>query len=183
MPALTALPNSIVAGDTLEWTESANGYPASAGWTLKYGLLGPAGAQETVASAADGDSHAFTVPKATTATWEPGAYVWTSYAESATERFTVCTGTLNILPDPAVAPADTWARQTLEAIQDALAGRLASGRESFTINGQSISKIPAAQLEELLAAFEARVAREDEARKRLVTGGKKRRVLTVFSNR
>ena len=180
MPILSRLPSLVVSGDTLEWTETVNDYPASDGWTLKVGLLSGA-QQEELVSVADGAAHAFTITAATTATWEPGFYVWTSYVTNgAGARHTVGTGVVTVAPNPAVAPADTFARQALELIQTAILGRIPAGRESFTINGQSISKIPASQLEELLSKFEARVAREDRARSSMLTGGKKRRILATF---
>lgn len=113
-------PTSVTAGDTVAWTRSLSDYPASAGWVLSYALVA-ASIQYTITATASGDDHAVAVTAATTATWLPGEYAWQAVVTKTTERYTVGSGSLTILPNLAAQTAglDTrsHARKTLDALE------------------------------------------------------------------
>jgi hypothetical protein len=72
----------VIVGDTLAFTVTVPGYPASEGWTLKYRLIPRAsGSAIGFGSTASGAEHVVNVPAATTAAWAAGEYNWAAYVE------------------------------------------------------------------------------------------------------
>lgn len=94
----TKEPASVTAGDTLVWTKSLTDYAASAGWTLKYRLINATSKIDIVA-AASGADHAITVLASVSAAYVAGWYDWRAFVEKATERYTVGSGRMQILPN------------------------------------------------------------------------------------
>lgn len=120
-------PREITVGDSLSWKRSLSDYPASAGWKLHYALFN-ATAAYTIASFADGDDHAVSVPGTTTASWTAGRFDWSAYVTHADgRRVSLFTGAIKILPDLS-QPYDgrTHARKMLDAIEAVLEGRATS---------------------------------------------------------
>lgn len=121
----TVEPSSARAGDTWQWRrENLGDYPASA-WTLKY-YFRNASAHFDVTATADGDVYAVSVAKATTASLTVGAYDWTAVVESATERYEVGSGQLEVKYDfSAAANYDgrSFARSMLDAVEAALTAK------------------------------------------------------------
>ena len=120
----TTEPATIRAGDTLAWRrEDLTGdYPASAGWALAYRLVNAAGKID-IAASASGDAFAVSVAAATSAGYTAGAYTWVATVTKGAERYTVDTGSMQVLADLAAATtADTRsaARQALDAVDAAL---------------------------------------------------------------
>ncbi len=149
MSTLTQLPAKIIAGDTLKFTQSASDYPASAGWSLRYVLNGSAGII-TITSTASGADHLFIIASAVTSGWGAGLYAWTCYAVSGVERYTLLTGQVSILPDPALTTA-TDARSTLQirydAIKAVLEGDATPEQRRFKMpDGVEIDKAPGNEL-------------------------------------
>src|SRR3954470_4287579 len=110
VPALTTEPTSIVVGDTAVWTKSIPDYLPSAGWTLNYSLQGSTIAGNNAAlitfssSTSTGSTYSISVAKTVTDAWKPGNYRITSYVTGGTsERYTIETKDICILPDPSVA--------------------------------------------------------------------------------
>jgi hypothetical protein len=123
MEIATTEPTSLRAGDTWAWTRTLSDYPASA-WTLTY-YFRNATAKFDVVATASGDSYSVTVAKASTGKI-PGYYDWTAFVESATERYEVGTGRVQVLPNLAadtVHDGRSFARRMLDAIESALESR------------------------------------------------------------
>lgn len=99
----TTEPTSITAGDTLTWQKSLADYPAPT-WVLKYRLVNAAGKID-ITAAASGSDHLVSVSASTCAGYAAGHYTWTAWVETATERATVGSGTINVLPNLAVQTA------------------------------------------------------------------------------
>lgn len=156
-------PTELRAGNTWQWTrEDLADYPAPT-WTLKYALKNATDHIEIVASAS-GTYHAVTVARATTLGYAAGRYTWVAYVESATERFDVDDGTLEVLPAYAqasqVARDDrSHARIVLDAIEAVIEGRATKDQQAYTINGRSLERMP---IKDLLA-FRAQYKNEVEA--------------------
>ena len=85
--ALTGIPATVRAGDSVNWLLSFDGYPASAGWTLSVVLINAAD-KETLTGAASGDSYAVTATATETAAWDVGVYAWAALLTSGTDRVT-----------------------------------------------------------------------------------------------
>jgi len=96
------LANKITAGDTLSFLTTVADYPASAGWVLVY-LLIPrdTGSAITLTGSAEGNDHRIEAGASVTALWTPGHYSWVTYATMAGERYTLQSGQVEILPNPA----------------------------------------------------------------------------------
>lgn len=137
----TTEPQSVTAGDTLQWTIALPDYPASDGWTLKYNLVGAAG-QIAIESTPDSDDHLVSVSPATSAVYTPGRYRAAKYVEKGAdetlERVTL--GTLDMVVAPnlagATAASDTrsHARKVLDALEALIEGRATRSDKSYTID-------------------------------------------------
>lgn len=175
---LTKLPPTITAGDSLAFTISLSDYLASAGWSLSYVLLNASG-KINLSSTADGDDHSVSIVAAVTADYSPGDYKYTSFATNGTERHTVESGNVTILPDPAAQTTfdgRSHAELCLENINSILEGKATADNFSYSISGRSLSKY---SWEELITArnyYRAEVAAE----KRNAAGKSSNRILVSF---
>lgn len=165
----TTEPTTLRAGDTWKWTQSLSDYPASA-WTLKYRFKSPAGGFEIIASAS-GTDHAVTVAATTSAGYKAGTYTWAAWVEGGTsEKYTVGTGTCEVLPDlrstaaTALQDVRSHARKMLDAVQAWLESRDPAVAE-YEIAGRRMKYIPLADLLKLRQRYLAEVAAEDRAAK------------------
>src|SRR5437762_234647 len=139
-------PQTIVAGDTLSFTKSVPNYLPGDGWTLNYALQGKtlAGSYSaspiTFASTTNtGSTYSISVAKTTTSSYAPGDYRWTSYVTGGTsERYSVGSGDVTVLPDPSAAVPTSHAVRTLALIEAAMEGRIPRGLEETIIDGQTL---------------------------------------------
>lgn len=161
--ALTTEPASLTAGDTINWLIAVPDYPASAGWTLKYNGLCAAG-RIALTSTPSGDSHAVAVAKTTTADYVAGVYSFTKYVESTTERVTLDTLTIQVLPDLAAMTTAydnrSQAQKILDAIDNTINGTATSGMLAMTIDGTRLEKMTPEQLLNLRGVYAGLVWRE-----------------------
>lgn len=96
------LTDKITAGDTLSFLTTVADYPASAGWVLVYLLLPRStGTAITLTGTAEGDDHRIEAGASVTALWVAGDYSWVTYATKAGERYTLQSGAVKILANPA----------------------------------------------------------------------------------
>lgn len=140
----TIEPERIRSGDTIRWRrEDLLSYPASL-WTLTYILL-MTGRQIVITASADGNNFVVNVPAATSASYIAGTYSWTAAVSNGAERYTVSTGKMEVLPNPATQTAglDTrsHAKKVLDALEALLEGKATRDAQSITIAGQSITKM------------------------------------------
>lgn len=172
-------PTQLRAGDTWQWRrENLSAYPAST-WTLKY-YFRNATDKFNVTAAADGAQFAVSVPMATSADHAVGYYDWIAVVESATERYQVDSGRLQVLPNLAtdvVYDVRSFARKMLDHIEAALESR-ASADQLDLINAaldtRSITRDKSG-LMELRTRFAAEVAAEERAK----SGVRGNRILAV----
>lgn len=165
----TTEPTSARAGDTWQWRREdlSSDYPASA-WTLKY-YFRNASSYFDVTASADGDDFEVTVAKATTAGYTVGDYDWVAVVESATERFEIDAGRLEVTRNyatGAVYDGRTFARTVLEAVEAAILSKATGSQLDLVqaaLSERSLQYRPA-DLFVLRSKLQAEVRREDSAR-------------------
>ena len=173
---LTRMPDSFAAGTTLSYLRALSDYPPSAG-TLTVYLAGPSVAQAL--AVAEGDAHRVTFAAAETAKLPAGTYRFV-------ERFTATDGTVvDVTSDRVVVEPDltqaadgdmmSWMEKTLPILEAAIAGRLPTGLESYSIGGHAVSKIP---VQELMTIRDRIATRIDMAK----TGRISRQHFVTFTN-
>ena len=86
---------TLVAGDTLEFSVVVPDYPAADGWTLKYRLTprfaAPTQAPITLTATTNINGADYDVKSApaVTVTWAPGIYTWARWVEKSGARQTL----------------------------------------------------------------------------------------------
>lgn len=177
-PTTTATePHTHRAGDTLTWRRTVADYPATDGWALAYTLLSPTADKITLTATASGPDYLISVAAAATAAWPPGPRTWVARVTKGAEVHTICTGTLNVLPDLTAATTydgRSHARKMLDAIEAALLGAATAGQLDVLeadFNTRRI-KYDRAGLIKLRSLYAVEVAREDAAAGRGVGRGR-----------
>lgn len=155
-------PSHLRSGDTVQWRRTLPSYPPSEGWELRYTLVSQAAAY-TVTATVDGDGYLVGIAAAVTAGWAAGRYALTEYVVRGTERFTIDTTPLQVLPDLASASSGldtrTHARKVLDAI-DAWLESAAPVAGMVEVAGRRIQQYPLPDLLALRDRYRAEVARE-----------------------
>lgn len=160
-------PDTLRAGDNLQFYKTLPDFLPADGWTLKYNLRGKSIIDFTAGT--NGADHYVNVTAATTRDWQPGAYSLRGYVTDGTNIYTVITGMIEITDD-FVDVNETFdprshAKRTLELIESALEGRIPNGMENYSIAGRQISKIPIKDLRQLYDKYKQDVIMEDQAAK------------------
>jgi hypothetical protein len=167
----TTEPLQLRAGDTWTWSRSLTDYPAGS-WTLKYAFKNSTHDIQ-ITAAADGTDHLVTVAMATTAGYTKGRYKWVAYVESATERYTIGTGEVDVLPSyvaSGVLDDRTPARKALDALDAGLAQFGSNAHvHSYTIEGRTMQYRTFADFIAARDRLKQEVARE-EAGQRAAAG-------------
>lgn len=127
MADLTAIPTTITASDSYVITLSLSDYPASAGWSLTFGVAGPS--VDAWTSVASGDAHVLTLPSADTAQLTAGTYQTRLKATNAGVVDTIATGVMSVLPDLFTATAGEYTSywETLKAAAETALTTLMGG--------------------------------------------------------
>ena len=159
-------PTELRAGDTWKWTRSFADYPATT-WTLTYTLTQATTRKQIVASAS-GSDFSVTVAAATSAAYAEGEWSWVAAVASGSERYTLDSGTLTVLPDLAAASGGydgrSHAVKTLAAIKAWIESKGANaGVGEYEIAGRKMKYIPITDLLKLRQAYEAEVRGEQNA--------------------
>ncbi|MEO7066263.1 MAG: hypothetical protein ABI114_05115 [Rhodanobacter sp.] len=144
------IPTEVTAGDTISWRRIGGDYPASAGWVLAYTLLSAAAVFNATATP-DGDDFLIDVPAATSAAWAAGSYRVQEYVTSSdgTQRFTLATYALQVLPNAAAATAGMDTRTHAQIVLDSINAYLetkAPVYASMEINGRKLGYYTLADL-------------------------------------
>ena len=155
-----------VNGDTVKWNTSYSDYPSSA-WTLTVYLNGFITGSFTGSAASDNIGFNVTASAALTAALATGSYQVTEIATSGSERYTLSTTTITILPNPATADNGydprSHVRKVYEAIQACIEGRATSAESSITIAGRSLTRIPMSELLVMYKKYQELVRQEEQA--------------------
>lgn len=164
------VPPELRAGDTVTWLRSLPDRPASAGWELKYTLVGAAGVK-SFAATAEGEDHRVTVTAGTTRDWSAGPYTLVEYVEHDGERFTLGDYAVRVMPNLAEATGalDTrsHAQRVLDNLNAWLEGKSATAGE-MQLDGRRVRHHSLAELLALRDRYAAMVANELGGNKGLV---------------
>lgn len=174
-------PDTIIAGDTLDFTVTVADYPATDGWTLKYRLTprfsSPTQAPVTLTALtnADGTDYDVQASPATTAALAAGEYTWARWVEKTGARQTLSeSGALLVKADPALTvqgfDSRSHARKMLASIETALEVFGANPvMKSYTVGTRQYMRADIPDLLVLRDRYRNEVANEDAAAK--VAGG------------
>lgn len=163
----TTEPTQITAGDSLSWVRHLTAYPAGLGWVLHYVLLSAGKPPINIDSTASGDDHQIDLTAATTDGWAAASYRWTAYLTNDTQRVTLGSGAVDVLPDPTKVDASYDPRsenqKILDAITAVLAGELTNPIVKYRIGGREgreVERYSRLELLKLKTIYEQRVAVE-----------------------
>ncbi len=174
----TTEPLNVVAGDTVRWNRGdllAN-YP---GGTLSYTFIG---ANNPVVAVADATGTA-TLTASQTTSMMAGRWTFAASIVVGSERTTVNTGTVTVIPDPSLGASGTTnlshARRVLSAIEATIEGRASQSDLDVRLSdGRRIMSLAHTELLTLRNAYKSEVQREDIA-ERLARGDKPRNRILV----
>jgi len=115
---LNEIPQSLVQGNSLSWSQNLAEFPASA-WALSYALVS-ASNQIIITAAADGDNHLVEISPATSAAYVVGKYEYHKIITKldGSEKYKLGSGTFEILVDFAGATTGHDARSFVKKRQD-----------------------------------------------------------------
>ena len=158
--------NTIIAGETLSFTESHSDYKASDGWALTVYLRGQQDIE--ISGTADGDDFDCTVAYSTTVNWKAGNYWFETYVTKGSERYRVdygqCVITQGLMGVAGTHDGRSDVKQILDAIEATLLGRATRDQLSYSIAGRTLEKIPIPDLiqlrDKLKAEYESELAAE-----------------------
>lgn len=159
-------PQEIIVGNTIKWDrDDLTDYPASDSWVLSYVLIN-ATHKITITAAANGDGHRVEVSAATSAAYNAGTYQWKAFVSKSGERYDVDQGTMEVLPNFAVAStydSRSHAKKVLDAINAVIENRATVDQESYSIMGRSLKRTPMADLLLLKDKYQALYNKEQNA--------------------
>lgn len=166
-PRPTVEPQSIIAGDTLQFDRTVDNFSAADGWALSYTLTCPGKTPiQITGGVITSTSQTFNinVPGATTAAWVAGKYKWLAYvkgtgtaAAPSGERFVVGEGWIEVKANPETADTTTDYRSdakiNLDNIDAVLKNRTSADVQSYKINGRELVKMRVAELLQLRGVY------------------------------
>jgi hypothetical protein len=163
---LTAIPGTLVAGDTWDFLLSFADYPASEGWAASLYLRG-AGTL-TVAGVAEGDAFRVTVPASGDASSDvaAGSYVWAVRVENAGVAQTPESGTVVVKANPATAAAgdlQSEAERMLPVVRAELRARITgngSGYSELQVHNRALKLFTLEELRRYEKELAAELARQ-----------------------
>ena len=174
----------LILGDTLNFATTVAGYPASAGWVLKYRLVprtsGSAISITSTADSSDPAAHRVQVTASTTGAWAAGVCNWHSWVEQGTEKYSVSSGTITLVADPraATAPYDlrSEAQVALDNVRSVIRGKASADVLRYSIAGRSLERYGMDELIKLESRLSGEVMREQEAARLAAGLASKRRI-------
>ena len=170
-------PTTFRAGDSASWSESLPATPASAGWSLKYRLIYPAGTAFAFDATPNGDDYDVALTSADTSNWVAGNATLISWVEKVADKKTIAQKAITVLPDLTVAATHdgrTANKKALDAAEAALAAYLTGGKAmvaEYVVDGRQMKFRDSNQILELIAYYKPLVARENAALAMLEGGG------------
>jgi hypothetical protein len=158
---LTAIPDTITAGDSLSVTLSLSEYPATAGWVVSCALAGPT--VLTATATASGDQHLLALTSAQTTSLTPALYRWRLRATLGLVAETFDRGTMDVAPDLGAAAAGelaSYPEQMLAICRTARESILAGEMKMFQIGGRQVQMHTLAEVSREEAFWRREIARE-----------------------
>jgi len=178
-------PIEIIAGDTVKFLKEFDDYPVSESWALTYSWVSNVGAPVDVTATTSGTQYLVTIPAANTANMNAGPWYFQAYVTKAGERYTVDSGSTQVVRnfDPLAAATDLRShnKKMLDLLEAALEGRATDGIESHSIGGTPISLIPLERLKVLRDQYWSAYQREVKAEKLAKGLGGSRNIYVRFT--
>lgn len=159
-----SIPAKLVSGDTWSFVLSDSDHPAPT-WSASIYFENAASTFSATASDS-GSDHAFSIAAATTAEKKAGRYRWSIRVTDGTSSYTVETGWVDVVTDPAaegVHDPRSDARKLLDAVNATLLGRATSDQLAMSLNGRSISRTPLPELRQWRTDLREEVRTEEQA--------------------
>jgi hypothetical protein len=171
VPRPTVEPQSLVAGDTLQFDKTVSNFSPVDGWALSYILGAPDLKNISISGSvitSTGITFNINVPAATTKTYVPAKYSWAAFVTGsgtyAGQRFNVAQGQIEIKPNPAGQNVSfdtrSWAKRNLDLIDKFCEDRSAHDVQMYRIGGREITKMSGEEVLKWRAYFEQRVKQE-----------------------
>lgn len=138
-------------------------YTLDAGYSLTLTIVSTSGRQSLTAS---GNPLTFSADGSVSKLWIPGPYTYIVAFSKGTERHTVATGTLTVLPDvdaQTTFDGRTQAKRTLDAIEAVIEKRASTDQKQYTIAGRSLTKMDVVELLKIRDIYRMEVMRETRA--------------------
>lgn len=179
-------PLSAIAGDTIKFKRSWSDYP-TASWTLSYTLHSRTSDTSTATAAVTEDDNEYivTFSASDTASLTPGDYSLHGRITGGSELFTVYHGLLRIRQDVASAAAGddlrSFASKALATLETALISNLGAEFVTFSVDGQSFTRVPRDEAVKMRDKFKTEVLREQQAERLRQGIGTSRHIYTRFA--
>ena len=158
---LTAIPDTLTAGDSLSVTLSLSEYPATAGWVVSCALAGPT--VLTATATASGDKHILALTSVQTTTLTPALYQWRLRATLGLVVETFDRGTMDVAPDLGAAAAGdlaSYPEQMLALCRVARESILSGEMKTMAIGGRQVTFHTLADVNREEAHWRRALARE-----------------------
>ena len=179
----TKEPDAAREGDTIKWEKDLADYSAADSWVLKYAFRGNSSTID-ITAAASGKKHLISITAATSADYSSGVYDVLGWVEKGSERYTVYSGTIEILADLEAAGSSydgrTHVKKTLDAIEAVLENRATKEILESSIEGVAIKRIPHEELMAMRGRYLAWYKEELAAENIKLGMGTGRTILTRF---
>lgn len=160
-------PTKIVAGDTVSWTASYPDYPAGDSWVLTYEARGPKAF--SISTSASGDDFAVALTAADSDGYVPGKYTLYGLVSKGAERYTVYTGALEVVANPAEIQDGFEARghaaRMVALLEAAIENYAANPYQSITIAGRTSANWSLSELMKWRDVYRQEAKREEAAAK------------------
>lgn len=175
------VPKCIAAGSTLLFTETLNGFPATA-YALTFILSVNGVPLSGITAIPSGSDFVVSAPASTTSTWAPGRYIWAQRvtANSDSTITSAGSGSLSVTPD--FSQTITVPSQAkLVAVEATILKALANPNSSVNFNSQSFTSRNLKDLFDIRDRIQAQVDAERRIAGISNDGGSKR-IVTQFRN-
>lgn len=164
---LSAVPERINAGSSVEMTLGWSDYPADDGWTLALIFNGPTANFLSKSGSANGKSFDVTLSATDTGTLGTGAPTqgialrWFARVTKSGVVKDADEGTITVDPNPATAGAyESQAQTELDAVNGVISGRITSDMAAWQIYSRAATREKLTDLFQLRTLLEARVEAE-----------------------
>ncbi|GAA5442641.1 hypothetical protein Misp06_00815 [Microbulbifer sp. NBRC 101763] len=171
-------PRTFIAGDSISWSRTLHDYLPEDGWTLTYRLVS-VGKSYVINTAANGSAHQVALTGADTAAWIDGEYSLVAWVQNGTNRHTIDNWRVRIKPNPASADYDprSHAEKMLEALRQLLQKKAGSGKQSITVDGQTVTFTTWDEMVQAEKHYTGKVKAQRRRERERRTGRKSNRVL------
>lgn len=171
-------PRKLIAGDSVSWSRTLSGYLPSDGWVLRYRLVSLNNSYGISSSGNDAE-HQVVLSGADTENWVEGEYSLVAWVSKGDDRHTISQARVRVMPNPASADYDprSHAEKMLTALREQLQKKATSGKQSITVDGQTVTYATWDEMVNAEKYYRGRVNRQRRREREKRTGRTSNRVL------